>query len=183
MTILEIAVLIPAIGTDVGTGQLDETDSTLDQSASEQAFASKGARRLIFMIETVKLVDLFRLSREIREFRNRGLHPIGQLSLGNRPFHRFRLPCGFKPEVIEAGEKFQFSFLALLPFADANVGQRLFSRKNDGTLMTRGQKGVGETVETSRRNQAPIENDKTGKILVQTSQAVTDPGTHTRSSR
>src|SRR5262249_26766231 len=47
MSLLEIAVLVPAIGPDTGTKQLDEPDSALHQPACDQALARKDPGRRV----------------------------------------------------------------------------------------------------------------------------------------
>ena len=56
MALLEIAVLVPAVGADVGTEQLDEPHAALDQPPGDQAFAGEDLGRRVGIIEAVELL-------------------------------------------------------------------------------------------------------------------------------
>ncbi len=51
---LQVGVLVPAVGADVGTEQLDEAHAPLDQPPGEQAFAGEDLRRRIRIVEAVE---------------------------------------------------------------------------------------------------------------------------------
>ena len=55
MPVLEIAVLVPAVGADVRAEQFDEPDAALDQSPRDQALAGEDLGRQIGVIQAIQL--------------------------------------------------------------------------------------------------------------------------------
>ncbi len=61
---LQAGVLVPAVGADVGTEQLDESHAPLDQPPGDQAFAGEDLRRRIGIVKTVEPLGRRRLAAQ-----------------------------------------------------------------------------------------------------------------------
>ena len=86
VAVLEVAVLVPAVGADARAEQLDEPDAPLDQPPGDQAFAGEDLRRRIGIVEAVEPPGRRRLAVEAHQLGDGRLHPEGQLVVGDRRF-------------------------------------------------------------------------------------------------
>ena len=77
-------MLVPAVMTDVGTGELDESNPPLHETPGEQALTSVGLRLLILGLESIEAPGSLRLAGELDQLRNGGLHPEGKLVVADR---------------------------------------------------------------------------------------------------
>ena len=64
-----------------GMIELDEPDVALGQAAGQQAVGREGPR--LAGVGAVEVEDVVGLLREVGHFRDRGLHPVGHLVLGD----------------------------------------------------------------------------------------------------
>ena len=65
----------------VAVVELDEAHAFFGEAAGEQGITGEGARRIHF--RTVAFHDCLALAREVHEFGDAGLHPVGHLGLAD----------------------------------------------------------------------------------------------------
>lgn len=172
-------MLVPAVGADRGTGQLDEPDSALHQSAGEQALAAEDGRGLVFCIEPVELPGGAGLAGQIGQAGDGGLHPVGQLIVGNGGFELIVVAEAVEGRGVEAFEEGELVALeGFGRFDPADVCDRVRARVEDRALIARGEEAAVEVVEAAGRDQAAVQDDEAGEVIALATQAVTEPGPH-----
>ena len=187
VALLEVAVLVPAVATDLGAGQLDEPHAPLDHPSGQQTLGAENLRWLVVAFQAVGPLGTCRLASKIEQIRHLGLHPIGQLLVGDGTFQGIggRAAGGESagkslvepPGQIELGKLVR---LGLFPRLD--VGEADCVRLDHRALERCRQKAVGEVVEATRGNQPAVEDHVAGQFVVLTAEAIGCPGTHARSA-
>ncbi len=98
---LEAAVLVPAIGTDIGAEQLDESHPSLDEPPRDQAFACIDPRRWIRSIEPIEPLSRRRFAVDTHQLGKGRLHAERQLIVGDRRFEAVVMSHAAKGALIE----------------------------------------------------------------------------------
>ena len=161
--------------------QLHEPDTPLHESPGEQTVLSESLRPLV--AQTVGLLSLPRLTRQIDSLGCLGLHPEGEFK---RCDPRLEVGVtGTKGQVfaVELIDEVQLGQLPLVAdsFGVVEIQNRALARQELGSLMRRRHEaGTPDAVATGGLAIAVEHDDETGQIPVLGAQAVIDPRPQTR---
>ena len=176
VALLQLPVLVPAITTDLRAGAFHESNAPLDQPAGEQAFAGVDAGRSVVALEPVLPSRLLGLVVDVGRLGHRELHAEGEFLVEDRALDA--VAAGRTKAAVEGLDQTELATLSIDLLAGSDVGEDLLGRAKHGTLVGRGEEGVAEALETTRRDEAAVEDDEAGKVAILAPEAVGRPRAH-----
>ena len=106
-------MLVPAVGADAGTEQLDEPHAALDQPPGDQALAGEDLRRRIGIVKAVEPLGRRRLAAQAHELGDGRLHAEGQLVVGDRRFQAVVAAHPAQHALVERAQQIELRALEL----------------------------------------------------------------------
>ena len=182
VTGLQVTVLIPAVTDGPRASDLDEPDASFHQPARQTTFAGINPGRLERAVESVERFCLNTLPIERRQFRNCGLHAVGQFMISNRALNRLG-PGVMGEGRIQVSNQLTLASLNGLRIPRYSIGDGLTPRTQDRPLMPCRQESGRKTVQPARGHQPAFHDDKAGQVIILTTQAIGHPGSHGRPPR
>ena len=167
VTVDEIVVLVPAIAIAAGAGEFNEADAALHKAPGEETLAAEGFGLIEIGLQTVHFFHGVGLAFEVEKLGDRGLHPEGGFVVENGGFDLLLASePGLRGQVKISHEP-QFAFLKFgIRLGRFDIGHGGIPGVEDRALVSGGKVSGIKIVEPARRDEASVQDDESGKVLV-----------------